>query len=464
MTVRAPGGTDDLSGRFRDHVAREGLLSDGDHVLVALSGGLDSVVLLHLLRFHPPVRKLRITAAHLDHRMREGSAADARWTAGLARAWQVPLVSGIAQPVPSSETEAREARYAFLRRVAAAGDIDRIATAHHADDQAETVLFRVVRGSGPTGLAGIRASGPDGLVRPLLPFWRDEIERWAVESGLRWREDPTNAHVTYARNVLRQEILPRLEADVASGAREALVRLARLAEHEDQAWKSLLPGLLSGIVDSADERRIVVSRPAFVAYHPAVRARLLREIVGRFGVVLDEAGTRVAEGFAASGASGRGVDLAGNITVRRDFDRIVFEVRSADEGATPMEGGLVIRDPGPGTGRLDLGGRCLDVRWSPGGPVEGPLTARFAMDTLVFPLRLRGWHPGDRIRLGYGEKKLKKLFAEARVPARERWTRPLLLDASGEVLWVPGLARSARTPRDEAGESLTLRIDDARED
>jgi tRNA(Ile)-lysidine synthase len=449
----------------RDHVRRAGLLSERDHVLVALSGGLDSVVLLHLLRFHPPVRGLTITAAHLDHRMRDGSSSDAAWVRGLAKSWDVSLVSGVAEPAPTGEDGARSVRYAFLRRVADEVGATRLATAHHADDQAETVLFRAVRGSGPGGLAGIRDRGPDRLVRPLLPFWRWELETYASTVGLRWRVDPTNEDSGYARNVLRHEILPRLEAAVAPGARKALVRLARLARRQDEAWQSLLPGLLANVIESAAERRIVVARGALLTYHPAVRARVVRAIARRLGIVLDEAGTRVAARFAATGTSGKGIDLAGGLELRRDFERIVFEAgRGSQVGAEEGHDVLVIPVAGVGSGTLDLDGWRWRVRWRPGRGEEGASSTCFSLESVAFPLRVRRWHAGDRIRLDYGEKKLKKLFAEARIPARDRRVRPVLVDAREEVLWIPGLARSVRIAPDAPGASLTLGVEHVRED
>ncbi|HSR42221.1 MAG TPA: tRNA lysidine(34) synthetase TilS, partial [Longimicrobiales bacterium] len=450
---------------------RRGLIEPGDRVLVALSGGLDSMVLLHLLRFHPPVASLRLGAAHLDHAMRGGSAADARWVAGVARAWSVHLRTERADPPPRDEAEARAARYDFLRRAREAEAADRIATAHHADDQAETVLFRAVRGTGVAGLRGIREWGPRGLIRPLLPFWREELAGYADAVGLGWRTDPTNRDPRHVRNVLRHRVLPLLEEEVAPGARRALARLARHARREERAWNSLLPDLLDGVVTEARKGRIVVAREGLLAYDSAVRARLVRAFVRRLGTVLDEAGTRVALEFTRSGPSGRGIDLAGGVRLRRDFDRFVFHrpAAGADAGAS-ARAHLTIPGPEGGSGRLVVGGSRYDVRWGralpeplPGAECSG-WTATFPVTGLGFPLRLREWRPGDRMRRRYGRKKLKKLFAEARVPAPERRRRPVLVDDAGTTLWVPGVARADLTVRGEPGESLILRIDHADHD
>lgn len=456
--VADPGG---LAARFGDHVRGEGLVEPGHRVVVAVSGGLDSVVLLHLFRFHPPVEDVVLTAAHLDHRMRPGSAADARWVTGLARAWNVGLRLAAAEPVPAREAEARSVRYAFLRRVAVREGADRVATAHHADDQAETVLFRAVRGTGVGGLRGIRERGPQGLIRPLLPFWREDLEAYAGAVGLRWRVDPTNRDTTRARNALRHRVLPMLEEDVAPGTRRALVRLARNARREDEAWQSLLPRLLEGVVREDAEDRVVVAREALLAYHSAVAARLVRALARRLGTVLDEAGTRAAMEFTTSGRSGGGVDLAGGLRLRRDFDRLIFLRREEGADPQPSRGSLIVPGSAPGHGHLTLGSRSYTVRWGP--DVPGRWTAVFPVEELSFPLRLRGWHPGDRIHLPYGSKKLKKLFQEARIPAAERHGWPILVDARDQVLWVPGVVRSDRVAREAPGTFLTLGIDDVDE-
>ncbi|HEU0013426.1 MAG TPA: tRNA lysidine(34) synthetase TilS, partial [Longimicrobium sp.] len=225
-----------FTARFRQNLEALGLTGTDARVLVAVSGGCDSVALLHLLRFGAGPGGPRMLAAHFDHAMRPGSDADARWVAGLCRGWEVPLHAARAETAPATEAEAREARYAFLLRAKEAAGATHVATAHHADDQAETVLFRVLRGTGVAGLAGIPARDGRGIVRPLLPFWRNEVRAYARIHRLRWRTDPTNALLDPARNRIRHELLPLAEAHVAAGARRSLVRLAALAAEEEQAW------------------------------------------------------------------------------------------------------------------------------------------------------------------------------------------------------------------------------------
>jgi tRNA(Ile)-lysidine synthase len=316
-----------------------------------------------------------------------------------------------------------------------------VLTAHHADDQAETVLFRALRGTGVRGLRGI-APRSRLRIRPLLPFWREELEAYAEAVGLSWRDDSTNVALDRARNVLRHVVLPRCEADVAPGARRALVRLARHAAADQEAWEAVERTLLAGVLEEASPDRIRLARAALLAYDPAVRALLLRACARRLGVDLPEAGTRVAMEFTSRGGSGRMIRLPGRLVLARSFERLELARGSGEPAVTHAYEALRVEDPSAGTGEAIVGGRRLRVHWGPRG-ARGPLTEGFDPGALRFPLRLRGWRPGDRMRLRYGTKKVAKLMAEARVPLEERHRVAVLADGDGRALWVPGVARSA---------------------
>jgi tRNA(Ile)-lysidine synthase len=429
-----------------------GALVHGDGVVAAVSGGLDSCVLLHLLRFPDGAQALDLSVAHFDHAMRPSSVADARWLAGLCRAWGLPLHDGRADPVPRSENAARRARYAFLEDVRARVGAKLVLTAHHADDQAETVLFRVLRGTGLAGLAGLPERREPAIFRPLLDLWREDLEAYARSVGLSWRDDPSNENVGLARNALRRVILPEAERLVAPGARRALVRLGRLAAREEAAWASLLPGLLAPLAPERGEGSVSIHREALLRLHPAVQARVLRVLTGGLELTMDEAGTGRALAFARSGASGRRLELARGVELRRELDRLVISRPTAP----PADRALPIPDAGPGEGEVVLGGRRLQVAWGREEPAGLARAEAFGAAELRFPLLVRSREPGDRIRLRGGTTKLKKLFLEARVPPREREAIPVVVDAAGEVLWVPGLARAFRPER--ASRDVGLRI------
>ncbi|HEX2091464.1 MAG TPA: tRNA lysidine(34) synthetase TilS, partial [Longimicrobiaceae bacterium] len=438
-----------LEERFRAHLAELGLTGEGTRLLVAVSGGCDSVALLHLLRFGT---RVPLHAAHLDHAMRPGSEVDARWVAGLCRAWDVPLALERSEVPLHSEAAARRRRYAFLKRAAAEAGASHLATAHHADDQAETVLFRVLRGTGPAGLAGIAPTAA-GIVRPLLPFWRREVREYARHVGLRWREDPTNRSEDPARNLIRLRLLPLIERTVSPRARRSLVRLAELAREDEAAWSALLGPLEDGVARWEGDALLLARNP-LRSYDLAIASRILRNSLRQFGVVLDRTGTRLALQFITGAPSGRETRLPGGLRLATEFEVVRVERLRPDEPAPDRTLTIAAGDP-PEEDRVRIGGRGFRVSWwtAPwGGEDPGDDTAVFPLAAVRFPLRVRGWLPGDRIRASGGTRTLKKLFGERRVPRSARARVPVVADAGGAVIWVPRVER-LREPRPEAGQT-----------
>ena len=330
-------------------------------VVVALSGGLDSCVLLHALRFSPGGRS-GLTAAHFDHGMRRGSQGDAAWVRGVCRAWSVELAEGRVDPAevaPASEDGARTVRYAFLEAVARERGAA-LLTAHHADDQAETVLFRVLRGTGIDGLAGIprrrilgSRSGPsaggrvgpapcDGrgevmVVRPLLSLTREEVEAYARRCRVPHRPDPTNDGRAFARNVIRNALLPLAEREVAPGARRALARLAEIAGDEEAAWSSALRFVLDAVdargvslpggasaVDDGTASEPSCSRTALLDLGRPLARRVVRLLAAGCGITLDRDTTLRAMGFVETSQSGRHIELGRGVELHLRGDRVAL--------------------------------------------------------------------------------------------------------------------------------------------
>jgi tRNA(Ile)-lysidine synthase len=236
------------------------LLPPGAAVVVGVSGGADSAALLAVLRrlAAMPARGYRLTAAHLNHALRPDAQADADFVADLARRWGIPCVVGRREVAAEAraagqgiEQAAREARYEFLTQTAKAAGASHVAVAHHADDNVETILYRVVRGTHLRGLAGISASrglGDSGiaLVRPLLERKRVEIEEFCRAEALAWCADSTNADTSYRRNFIRHDLLPLLRSRLNRRADEALLRLAQAAAGAEDVLSSLARAALAG--------------------------------------------------------------------------------------------------------------------------------------------------------------------------------------------------------------------------
>jgi tRNA(Ile)-lysidine synthetase-like protein len=432
-------------------------------IVVAWSGGLDSTVLLDLVLHDERVRRLvgPPIAAHLDHAMRPDSAADARALRDTAGAWGVEFRTHRLASAPNSEAEARELRYAWLGGVATAVDAREIWTAHHADDQIETVLFRVLRGTGLHGLEGIPARR-DRIRRPFLqledPLHRADLSAYSRARALPIRIDASNEQPLATRNRLRHEVLPLLE-DVVPGSRSALLRLARNAGRTASELDAVVDRLLTldGAADGAPGGPANgPSADLWAGADRPLRRALLRGAARTMGVALSEGATLAAMDLPPDAQSGRGVDLPGGLRFEREFDRwrLIRSGSGGRKGALGEGGSLEIPDPtdgypgadGPAAeGSADLGGRTVHARWRVGG--EAPDHIALVLPASAFPLVLRAWQDGDRITLPFGTTSVAKAWSESRVPRRERRHRWVLADGRGQILAAEGLgpARSDGT-------------------
>jgi tRNA(Ile)-lysidine synthase len=261
----------------------------GETLVVALSGGADSVALTDALASLAPRRGFRLVAAHLDHGLRADSADDASFCEALWARLGVPFVTGAADVRARAERErggleqaARRERYLFLRRAAREQQAGAIALAHTLDDQAETLLLRLLRGAGATGLGGMRALSRD-LLRPLLGVSRAEVLAHLRERGLPWREDPTNRDPAHARNRVRHELLPYLEARFNPRARATLARAAALLADEAAQLQARARDVLRSAAAATDDGRVVLERAAIARCPPALGRAVLRLALHRAG-------------------------------------------------------------------------------------------------------------------------------------------------------------------------------------
>ena len=357
-------------GEFLD---ARGLLPARAAVVVGVSGGADSVALLSVLRelASQPERAYRLTVAHLNHGLRADAQADADFVAGLARRWGVPCLVG-RRDVPAEakdrgvgiEQAARMARYEFLQSAAGQAGATHVAVGHHADDNAETILYRIVRGTHLRGLAGIpasRALGSSGivLVRPLLGVTRAEVEAYCRAAGLSWRTDSTNADTQYRRNFIRNELLPLLRSRLNRRADEALLRLADAAAQAEE----VLSGLARDAVDQATVSRASyprvarASRPcvsrascprqtpaaaesagaaldaaSLARQHPLIQTLAVRQVLEELGVPMRSLGAdRLADVQSMLAGNGpSSLSLPGGWSVRLDRGRLIVEAGEAD--------------------------------------------------------------------------------------------------------------------------------------
>jgi tRNA(Ile)-lysidine synthase len=428
-----------LVGAVDQALAGRGKSAPVRRLVVALSGGADSVALLDALVSLRRARRLELVAAHLDHGLRPESAEDARFCEELCGRLGVPLRIGKADVRARVERErrgvedaARRERYLFLRQVKREEGADAILTAHNRDDQAETLLIRLLRGSGRVGLGAMRAR-TRGIVRPLLTVSRLEILAYLGERSLSWREDPSNADARHFRNRVRRELLPYLENRFNPRIKETLARSAAILADEARLLERRSRRLLAR-ARRRDGAAVVLLRRPLREAPPAVARLALRRAVAEAGG-LRGVGARHLERLLALASdkttSGRALALPGGRVARVRFDEIRVGPRT--RAVPPFVHALRV------PGRVDL----------PGGlRVESvPDATAGATGAVAVPegadLVLRTRQPGDRVYWHGRRTTLKRLLLERRIPAEERDSLPVLA-AGSRVLWFPGAALEGR--------------------
>ncbi len=395
-------------------------------LVLAVSGGIDSMVLLDLAAREPSVAR-RLTVATFDHGTGQAARRAVRLVRREAAARALPVVVGRASP-SAAGTEAgwREARWAFLRRVAARLGA-RVVTAHTQNDQVETVVLRLLRGAGARGLAGLAAPSP--IVRPMLAIARGRIRRYARAHDIRVVRDPSNRSMAHGRNRVRLELLPAIARVDPTFAREMIVLGRRAAR-----WRRDLEAIVDRMAPQPTPGRgggVRIASRALAGYDLPALCVLWPAVAARAGAVLDRRGTRRLSAFTTSAGTGARMPLSGGWEVVRAHD--AFVLRRAAVGPPPAEAPLVD-----------------GVRWGSWRFRNAPAAADPDADdpwiaTLPRDGRLvvRGWQAGDRVRATgrSSARRVKRYFMESRIAGPERHGWPVVL-LDDEIVWVPGVCRS----------------------
>jgi tRNA(Ile)-lysidine synthase len=459
------------------------LFQPGSSVVVAVSGGADSVCLLHLLVRYAPLWKLTLHVAHLDHALRPNSTEDAAFVAHLADRWGTPFhqrrlqVGQLTANGENLEDEARQARYRFLAEVAhrvTADDAEPvIAVAHTADDQAETLLLHLLHGSGLDGLAGMRprrrlspVESTDGkdtapapwLVRPLLGVPRTQILRYLQSYGLPWREDPTNRDLNLTRNWLRHEILPQL-AERNPAIRSSLARTATILAAEADRVEMLDQLAFAEVANAEITDRVILDLPTFLKLDVATQRGVLRCAWRQFPVPAEALTFAHVEDLRRDLARGRGhagpFSLAAGIAWSRVGDQLSLHLEEVlpvvpdhpflDQRWREEVGALPLPLPGEirqGDWVLQaqlMGIDALPTDWQRN---PDPWQAFLDRDRLHAP-HLTVPQPGQRfapLGLGGRHKSLGDLFTDRKIPPVVRAGWPVIVDsADGEIVWVCGI-------------------------
>jgi tRNA(Ile)-lysidine synthase len=424
-------------------IRRHAMLAGGETVVIGVSGGADSVALLRVLIDLAPVLRLRLHVVHVDHGLRPDSPRDAEFVQALGARLGVPVdVVGVSVAAGSVEAAARAARHAALEAAADRVGAARIALGHTADDQAETLMMRVLEGTGVRGLAGIPPVR-GRLIRPLLESRHRDAVAALTAAGVPWLEDPSNRDPRFFRNRVRHALLPRLTEETGGDLVARLGRLARRAREAVDALDRLAAAELSRLGREDDDGALVLSRSALAALPRPVAAEVLRAAAASLGsrAPLRAWGHRGLRRILADAQPRRAFRLGG-VVLEVSGDRVrVGGTRAA--ALTPRE--LAV----PGRVELPEIGRALEAVVVPAEDYAVPRGRdRVAFDAAGLPPRLlvRARRRGDHFRpFGGGDRRLKSFLIDAKVPRWDRDRLPLV-DAGRDIVWVAGVRRGAAAP------------------
>ena len=462
-------------------IAKHHMLEAGEAVGVAVSGGPDSVALLHCLLGLRQRLGITLGVVHVNHQLRGGaSEQDQQFVAELSTHAGLPFIStsvDVARQAATSgdnlEQTGRAVRYEFFRQLIDQGRFDKIAAAHTLSDQAETVLQRLLRGSGSAGLAGIRPVLDGTIVRPLIGVTRQQVLAYLETGGFKWREDESNRDLDRDRSRIRHQLLPRLTSEWNPNLPRLLGQLAQWAQGEEDYWNSMLPALASEHL-TQDALGIRLRTDSLSSLPLAVGRRLLRQAIERARGDLRGIGFEHVESILrlASGAAGSGqTDLPG-LRVSRSFNEILL-ARTSPGVETPAGDYSFLIDP-PGSFAGPWGATLVTLKLynrenlNPRQSYNRKRRSVLDWDKVPKPLRIRNWRPGDcyQPQGRTGSKKIKSLFQESKVAMWQRGGWPVIVGtvgdkalngASDQIVWVRDFGAAAAYAADE-GSRVVLEV------
>ncbi|PEB51986.1 tRNA lysidine(34) synthetase TilS [Bacillus pseudomycoides] len=437
-----------------DFVKQHDVLEEHSTIVVGVSGGPDSLALLYYLLEKREEKKLKIVVAHVDHMFRgDESYEDLRFVENLCQEIGVICetirinVSQYQQQYGmNAQVAARECRYAFLERIMKKYDAPYVALGHHGDDQVETILMRLVRGSTPKGYAGIAVKRPfhNGyLIRPLLAVTKEEIVNYCNSLGIIPRMDPSNEKEIYTRNRLRKYVLPYLKEENPH-VHERFQKFSMLMQEDEAYLQELAFEKMNKVITKKSNKHIVLSIPVFESMSMPLQRRGIQLILNYLyeykipsslsSIHID----KVIAFFKRTQPSGS-LDFPEGLKIVRTYEECSF--RFKQEIVFPFSQVLSV----PGAVTLANGDKIIaEINEEiPSNMNETVFVAKY--NDISYPLLIRSRENGDRMSIQgmSGTKKIKAIFIEAKVPKEKREEWPIVCDASGNIIWVPLLKRSA---------------------
>lgn len=436
----------ELLKKFKNFIELHQLIKLNDHVLAAVSGGVDSVVLLHLLlRLIEPF-KLNLQIIHLNHGLRgEQADRDLQFVKQLAEKYQLPIIARkvdtpefVAAEGLADEEGARILRYHFFEQVLAETDANSVALGHHADDQVETVIDHFLRGSGLKGLSGMPKKR-DKYIRPLLVATREEIETYAATHSLDYVIDATNKMVKYQRNRIRHELIPQLQQKFNPGISGVVLRTAQIMDEAEQYLNLQAKFALKQCVINFKKNKIILDIDSFLNYFTIIQKYIIYQILQRLQIerslFTTEKLNRVLK-LIHNRISGKRVILAPQLQVLIERDQAVFIKGEFSDFEFPIE---VNKEYSLADGELWFIAKEITKAALPLNFSEAPKVEYIDANQIKGTLIIRNFRTGDRFRpLNFkGEKKISDFFTDRKIPIHKRKEVPLLICDSG-IIWIMG--------------------------
>jgi tRNA(Ile)-lysidine synthase len=459
------------------YIRKHELLKPGDRVAVAVSGGADSVALLCLLAELRGELGIVLAAIHFNHKLRgTDSDQDEQFVAGLAkklglesRGESGDVAAYAKEQHLSVETAARNLRYEYFQRLLQGNQFNRIATAHTLDDQAETVLLKLVRGAGTRGLAGIypklAAATPEAsIIRPLLTTRRKDIEAYLPDINQSWREDKSNRDLRHSRNRVRHGILPRLERNLNPAVYEALSETAEISRVEEDYWSSKVKELLPLAWQNSLTAKApggTLSLKTLAALPLALQRRVIRAAAESLGLRLEfrQVEEILETAFFLEGSSDSSLHRSMLLPNRWKVSRKKGELFFEHQGATTEFSDFEYRLPVPGSIDIPELGSRFESKLVGRNAIQGYNPQHFFdPELLAKELAVRNWRPGDRFWPAHSKspRKIKELLQDRQVTGAERKLWPVVVSGA-EIVWLRGFpAPASLQPQENTAPVLLL--------
>lgn len=442
--------------RVLEFTQKYDMLEPGYKVVVGVSGGADSLALLHILSQMQNSIPITLYVAHVNHGLRDGAAReDADFVEAIAKEWDFEFflkeaqVSKLSKKWGISEEQAgRRVRYEFFEEVRRLVDGDKIALAHHRDDQAETILHNIIRGTGLAGLSGMKPVRDEFIIRPLLEVSRQEIEDYCHVNDLKYRTDHTNDEIIYTRNRIRHKIIPMIEEEFNPNFVNGLVRMGDMLRDDDEFLLDYSKKVFHKI-GKYKENEVRISLSDFNDYHRSIRGRILRyglELIKKDLVGIHNAHIDGIMDLALNSDVGSTLDLPDDIKIRRDYSYLVLSIGQdiiSDDVDSAFDFEYQLKVPG----KISISKLKIELSVDEVGKVDvlnnGSRCIYIDEDAVHDGLYVRNRRNGDRFRpLGMtGTQKLKDFFIDNKIPRHLRDSIPLVVDKD-DIVWIAGYRMS----------------------